>query len=468
MIGNQQGVNDEYLRLGRGLALECLSQLRAAVSKETDKHRTSDPQYDARLIDNPYFRDRQNEIERIERNTLTKIKLNLGDLADDKNLRADEFRCLKTFVDAASEPMQHSIAVLYAHSSSSCLAAQLCTAAIQTLDEWRKNFVRLAQDQVNALLDEFRSQLADRAESFVNEHYDDDRVEKSWRACVEKMKFSEQCQTLIKILHTETDIRLQEISAGLAKQIEFTGIKPEVPQLPAITGFFFNARTIPALQLTSSGIVEGVIGFFFDSKAKKIAKQKNKIRSVVLRSSNEIVHILEDQLVKTINRSVLRRQIKGFRIVLVNLMESMFRLAFDQKCAADLINDQFKELTFNLIVEALNHVGNPNDLEEIVTARSVGEELLLFSTDELSDEIKKRAEELLDEKITALRVSGDNYWDDVKTRSEKELLREEFYYLKFLERIYGKMQVIVLPPKFKDTSRAQLMQQLFDSPAFYY
>ena len=71
-------------------------------------------------------------------------------------------------------------------------------------------------------------------------------------------------------------------------------------------------------------------------------------------------------------------------------------------------------MNFNLFAEALNYVNKHEPMHEILTARIVGEELIVFSTTAIADSMRKKISDALGEKVTAFKIDSAGYWDNVQ------------------------------------------------------
>ena len=237
------------------------------------------------------------------------------------------------------------------------------------------------------------------------------------------MNISGKCQDFIRELGNDAQYNLRRFNDRLNDQLsssfDASSSRPQfsAPILPDMTDYNDGLKTAALVLLPFSAplaIAAGVLSFFFESKSEKIRKQKNKLRSALNESRDDIIPKVMSQLIDIINERIHRGMIGGFSDNLIARGELLWNSAQAQEKIADTINEQYRNLNFENLIEALDHIDNPRGLGSIVTARSFGEELAVFSTTLMLEDTRQELSKLLGEKVRAFEYTKDNFADDVR------------------------------------------------------
>ena len=92
-------------------------------------------------------------------------------------------------------------------------------------------------------------------------------------------------------------------------------------------------------------------------------------------------------------------------------MLNMFKpLAYSQNNVATAINNQYKDLNFELFIRAAFYLkSNPEEFQKLTVVRIVGEEMIVINAAEVSEETERKLSKILGEKVTCYKVDGENY-----------------------------------------------------------
>ncbi len=393
----------------------------------------------------------------------------------DKVQRDGKFLRLKSYIDAVARPMQYSIAALYEQSRDTCIACNSYNENIDKVLEWRKSFLDYGRSQMNDFLANIRSQFNSKIDWFVDNYYDDSSAESVWQRTVNNMDIGGQCQNFIIEMSEEAKRNMRRFSEDLTQDMSFGSIQVEVPSITMadLTDYGEGLRLGigAAVLLGPVGWAAGLAGmafsFLFDSRSKKIREQKNKIRRDLNDVRDKTLSKIDDQLVDAFNDKILHEQVNAFIDNLFDMTASLRRLAYTQNKIADTINDQYGDLNFEMFSNALRYVNNPYGINGIMTARLVGKELIVFSTNEVPEASRKNVSDLLGEKVRAFTVDEDNYWQEVRENVRLHIFDEDFDILTVVSEDYGSMNVVELSSYWEDSDEAELAQQIFDSPAMF-
>ncbi len=394
----------------------------------------------------------------------------------DKVRRDGKFLRLKSYIDAVARPMQYSIAALYEQSRDTCVACKSYDENIGKVFEWREGFLQYGRSQMDDFLANIRSQFNSKIDWFVDNYYDDSNAESVWKRTMNQLDIGGQCQRFVIDMSNEAKRNMRRFSDDLTQDMSFGAIQVEVPTITMadLTDYGEGLRIgIGAAMLLgpvgwAAGLAGMAFSFLFDSRSEKIREQKRKIRNDLNDVRDKTLSKIDEQLVDAFNDKILHEQVNVFTDNLFAMLDSLKRLAYTQNKIADTINDQYGGLNFEMVSSALKYVNNPYGISGIMTARLVGNELIIFSTNEIPEESRQKMSELLGEKVRTFTVDEDNYWRDVKEIVTDEVLDDGYLEINgVVEEDYGSMVVIDLMPDKEYTDEAELIQQIFDAPAMF-
>ena len=347
----------------------------------------------------------------------------------DKVSNDGKFFRFKTFVDAVARPMDRTIATFYDHADESFNTYMDWISTFNDFLDWRDdNFIPYIDSELDTFMSNLRSQFNSMMEDFVDEHYDSstDYARSSWKRCMDRLDIEGQCKTFVSKLSDYAIRQMRRFNDRLKDR--YTGssfnaaaVAPEIPPLywTDLTDYGDGLRTgALALALINpfAAIGVGLVSFLFESRSDKIRKKKNQMREELGKSRNEMMPKIRSQLVDIINEGIFGKQLNEFGSRLDERINILGSSSESQEKVADNINSKYKNLNFELLIEALRYVENSRGLGSIMASRLFGEEFVVFSTsgmlDWVRDELMTRG--LLDKKVSAYEVDDDTFFDDVK------------------------------------------------------
>lgn len=210
----------------------------------------------------------------------------------DKVSSDGKFIRIKTFIDAVARPMQQSIAALYAHSSDTVAAWISYVDKVTQLDTWHKGFATDTQRKYDAFYETLKKDLDTQINSVVNNYYESEYAGDHWKDAVTSLKINERCQNFILQIAENATLKLRSFSDELVQDLNYSGTTFDAPKISLPdTGTFLRdiGKLAPLLALTPVGWI-GAAAFglftilFGDSKAKKIRKAKNALRTELEKS----------------------------------------------------------------------------------------------------------------------------------------------------------------------------------------
>lgn len=398
----------------------------------------------------------------------------------DKVRQDGKFIRIKTFIDAVARPMQESIAALYAHSAGSVKTWKNYSKKIEQLDSWQKNFIETTQERYNNFIEQLRSDLDAKINYAVENYYDDENGEKVtdyWKRAIANMNLAVRCEDFIVSVGEEATQKMHELNDDLVQDLKYSGITFELPKISLPdTGTFLRdiGKFAPILGFIPGVGWAGALAFglftliFGESKEKKIRKAKASLREALEKSRGEIISKTEETMLEVINNEIHGEQIGGFRNTLISMTELLTELAYAQNLVADTLTRQYNNVNCELLIRAAIYSDiPPEELDEISTARIVGEEFMITCESNLSERNRRKLAKLLGENVTVCRVSDDEKRFDEKCDFvTKKILGHKFGFTTFVEdEDNGDMFIIVLPRSKRFTQRQiQLTQQIFEDP----
>ena len=407
---------------------------------------------------------RLSNFEAVEKFILEKVK------TDGKFIR------IKTFVDSVALPMQNAIDQLYRHSAGSYNLFQVYTDKIKQLNEWSENFNESARSRYDNFIERLRNQLNSQLENCVNQYYEDSDAGEKWKDAVDSLRIDRQCQSFIERIGNESTRKLREFSDELTQDLRYTSnfiVNTDVHGTDT-TDYGSILRMLSPLSFLTPwglGITIGtyvVTKIIFNSKEDNIRKAKKKLREALEPSRDEIISKVRNGVMKIIENEIFGKQVDGFRQNLFAMRDMIGKLSYAQNILANTVNDCFRDINFNLFVNAKQYIDSRTsrtEMKEILTARTVGNSFIVFSTIKLSDKAQIKISALLGEKVSAFKVGKDDYWQSVFATVNNAIIKNELVEQDFSYEPWGKMSVIYLPDDAElSDNQIQLIQQVHESP----
>lgn len=398
----------------------------------------------------------------------------------DKIIADGGFIRIKTFIETLARPMQSAVAELYGHSAETFYAWRNYDDKFERLDNWRKKFVDDVQSRYNNFIADIESQLDRKVSYVVNNYYDSSSAGEHWNDEVKNLNLTKQCEIFIGKISEEAKNFCRKLAAELASDLSYAGVSFDAPRISMeeITDWQGGIMTAaPLLMLTPVGwagaAIVGIGALLFgESKSEKIKKAKSKLEDKLKESKQEILNNLGDSVIKNLNESVFNIQIDGFRDALIDMYKMMLELSYRQNKVADAINEQYRNLNYELFWNAIRYL-QIEQPKQVFTARVVGKKMFVFTTSYVSGEIEEKISKLIGEKVDFRKTEDEDYWQVVYSVVEKFILRSEFSTPRFVEnKAEGDMYLTRLPKSKKfqfenKTDEILLAEQLLGEPVIF-
>lgn len=414
--------------------------------------------------------ERENDPELYELSNFAAVE----DFILEKFRKDGRFIRIKTFVDSVGRPMQNAIAKIYEHSGQTVNNFWSFDEKITELRKWHDKFFNQTQSRYENFIDGIENQLDQGVEYIVSNYYDSSKAGEYWKEYVERLNINRKSQEFIEKISSEATRKMRSLSDELMNDLCYTNsmyIEDQIEMSDISDSQSAALIVAPLLAFTPVGWVgAAVFGLgaliFGDSKEEKIRKAKKELREKLSPSKKQILSAVSESVLKFMNDKILNEQVRGFEEILFNMRDMCTNLAYAQNKMAEAINAEYREINLKLLFEAIKYSGNnTNELDDVMTARIVGEKIIVFSTREIPYHVRMGVKDLIQEKIISFKCSKDDYWSDVGEVLENKILQQGFYFDKFFEEEWGLMYTISFDNKsILKAEQIQLAQQLFDSP----
>ena len=392
------------------------------------------------------------------------------DFIQEKIIADGPFVRIKTFIETLSRPTQSAVAEFYGLSAETFYAWKAYNEKIDELDNWRKRFrEEVFNGRCKTFYSNLESQIDRKISYVVDNYYDSDKAGDAWKSSLEELKLNSQCEIFINKISEDAKEKCRRLAAELTSDLSYSGISIDVQKISMdeITDWQGTAFTIapiliaiPGIGWAGAAIFAFLAWLFGDSKEKKIREAKAELRQILEEQKQEILKKIGAAVDDNLNKGVFQRQIYGFVEALRDMRSMMRGLAHRQNKVADAINEQYRDLNYELFRNAAMYL-QIDYPEKVLTARVVGKKMLVFSTTAGSEEIAEKFSNLIGEKVEFHRKDEANYV------VEKFILQSEFDMFKF-----GDMYFLQLPEykkgEFKNKyDQIQLAQQLLKDPLIF-
>ena len=340
------------------------------------------------------------------------------------------------FINKTAIPMQITIAALYSHLTGSIQLWNDRVKNINQLDSWYENFCPSINAKRDNLYSRIETKLKEKITYVVDNYYDEtsDRSSNAWKRCIDEIDLENECKNFISGIINTANRKLHELNDRHTQQARgIGGLSFEIPKvyLDDLTDYGDMARLASvglAFVFPPLAIATGLVSFLFESRSSKINKQKNKLRSALSDSKDDIMAKVKQSVQSILDKDLHGEQVRKFRNALIDQLEIVERLACAQYKIADTINSQYKNLNFKLFVEARQHIGQKNlgeqyYMDEIMIARVVSKEFVIFATNKMPKwECDTLSKLLGGDHVSSFEVSSSNYWQDVKEIIKRDII----------------------------------------------
>ena len=386
----------------------------------------------------------------------------------DKVRNDGRFLRIKTFADAVAVPMSNVIPKIYKFSENSLRQSRVYLDKRRQLIEWRGKFLARSQERLDNLYNQLSEELDREISDFSYYHYEDEHAGEHWQQRFQRLNFDEKYGELLQTLADECERKRKELSDELTQELRYTlnsNTRTNI-QLDSTTAWGQNiSKALPLLALLPGvgWIGAGVIGavsllgnLFFDSKEKKRAQNREKLRDAITPPSYDVLGKMHDKVIEIFNDKILKA-VDELYDLLAGYQLMFARLGDSQSDMARALFDEFSDLNFKLLVEANNYknVGSGN-LHEI--PRIPGEKMIILADSSSLD--TRKLSDLLGENVSVMEP-GAEFLDTVK-----KVLHCDFeidsYPLDFGDN--PKHAYALLPKSKVDATAFKLAQQIAGVP----
>lgn len=400
----------------------------------------------------------------------------------DKVRNDGRFLRIKTFADNVAVPMSNIILTIYGHSGNALLESGIWLEKCGELWRWREDFLARSQTKLYNLYKELSDTLENEIRRFANNHYEDERINKTWPAHVKGLGFDTRYQNLLQDFATECERKRKSLSDELQQEMKYTFSSKTSTNIELAgttawgeygsaliggiggVGGFLASRAIgiafPPLGIALAAV--SLLGWIFsDSKEEKIRKAKKKLREDLTTPSFDMLNKMHNQVVETFDKDILGKGVDEFVALLGDYAHMLARLGQSQTYMASKLFSEFSNLNAKLLEEASAYKGAGFISSVDRIARIPGKSLVAFAersnlnTAELSDllgeavSVIKKAEKVPDtvKKVLGCEITVMGYPLDYDTDDAK-----------------AKCAYAAFPKNKVDTTQLQIAQQIAGVP----
>ena len=339
-----------------------------------------------------------------------------------------EFYRIKTFIDLISNPMSNSIDTLLNQSLLNSTQGRTVLSKKRNFDTWKSKFYRDSKQEIDSLIVNINSQLNSEIASFAEEHFSDERADKSWNKLLKQKKIHKQCEELLEKFETQCNDKIRELTREILNELKFsyqissdnslkmgkiidgkrvwewtTTILGGGLSIGAGIAFFMGATIAGPLGWVALGVSAiGAIGsFLFKSREKKEDEARktleNRLRKNITSICNSLKNKMNENLDTLINKRIVQL-IKEFD----RMNSVIFRLADTQKELAWNLNSNLVKLNEQIVTEAIHLIGAEGlefHINSVARIPGVSVVIMLDNGKRFPEEESKKLRFLMNEKI---------------------------------------------------------------------
>lgn len=370
-----------------------------------------------------------NDVEKVNKlYEVSRIALLKKKIVDQVKNKGKFYR-IKTFIDLVSNPMINSIETLLNQSLINSTQGRTVLSKKRNLDGWKDKFYRDCKQEVESLIINISSQLNSEIAAFAEEHFSDERADKSWKKILKAKKIETQCQELLNKFENQCNDKIKEITREITNELKFSSYiaSDNILNMHKIidgkkvwnwtTTILGGGLTIgagiawiagatlagplgwAAIAVTAVGILGS---FFFESREKKENEARRKLESNLRKNVTNMCGTLKKQMMKNLD-TLVNRRIVLLTKELDRMNAVIFRLADTQKELAWNLNYNLIQLNKQIVTEAI-HLIDAEGLEYHINsvARIPGVSVLIMLDDgkRFPDKQSKDLYLLMSEKIS--------------------------------------------------------------------
>ncbi len=354
---------------------------------------------------------------------------------------------VKNFNDIVSVPVLDTIETLFGQSMVNRSLKSVIVDKRINLEIWKTNFTRDANNRIETLIEQIRSQLQSEVAVFAEDHFKDKRVEKAWEELISQKHLESQCDVVLNELEKQCCEKAQELSRELVAEMSYYEKVINNTQLSirrmsiiidqkrawdwgmlATEGGLYIAAVAFASNpvgwvLGAAGIGLTIIHAIGNALFSKFGNNADKARKKLEEELNENVEKICDSLKEQMNEklTMLSNEIIDKQLdELDRIIFTLSQLSFTQKNLGKELLPRYKEQNCELVNKALRILWNfltPNKINTV--ARIPGSSLLIFLENKksISAEILSNLELLMQESVICLEY-----------KEHPKLLADELFY----------------------------------------
>lgn len=328
------------------------------------------------------------------------------------------FLRIKTFVDRAVVPMQKRMELLLEHSSNNVKQGNIYREKINELNKWTDRFVKKTQRKIDNFKEHLYQILNDEIFEFSKYNYQNERAGEAWNKAVQSLHLEQMCNDFLEDIHWDCEKKRRELADELYEEmnaLSIDGIDAGDIEMETIvdTRSLFKYGGIGAALLISGpagwivGGAMGLLSFLFDDEDEKIRQQQEELRKKLHEVMDPEIPKIIDKIVDNINEFILGKEVDGLRNALDEMSNVFFKLALEEKNAAEYLNSKLFNLNADLWIEA----GIEKEIEDKYClnymARVPGQIFYGIGTGNVSEKSCAILSELLGEKLIYISLPDE-------------------------------------------------------------
>ena len=314
--------------------------------------------------------------------------------------------------------MQKRMELLLEHSSNNVKQGNIYREKINELNKWRDRFVKKTQRKIDNFKEHLYQILNDEIFEFSKHNYQNERAGEAWNKTVQSLHLEQMCNDFLEDVHYDCERKRRELADELYEEmnaLSIDGIDAGDIEMETIvdTRSLLKFGGIGAALLISGpagwivGGAMGLLSFLFDDEDEKIRQQQEELRKKLHEVMDPEIPKIIDKIVDNLNEFVLGKEVDGLRNALDEMSNVFFKLALEEKNAAEYLNSKLFNLNADLWIEA----GIEKEIEDKYClnymARVPGQIFYGIGTGNVSEKSCAILSELLGEKLIYISLPDE-------------------------------------------------------------
>lgn len=335
----------------------------------------------------------------------------------DKVRTDGKFLRTKNFIDSVAVPMNNIIMKIFEHSANSLKQSDIWFYKRVQFQKWSDSFVTRTRKRLDRLYDELKETLHREIDNFAENHYEDEKINEHWEACLKNLGFDKRYQSLLKDFANECEQKRRELSDQLTQElsysfngnmktnIELEGTTPWGQYLSLASNLLVFVPGVGWGARIAIGVGSALFSFLFDDKAQKIREAKAKLRKDLSNPSFKMLYQMHKQVINIFDENIVAKGINEFSIMLSEYAHLFARLGKSQAELANSLRQDYESINSKLLDAAIRYKGKGSLGRYIVSIRIPGEIFTVFA--ENSTLLVKPISDLLGEKFFVMEPYGN-------------------------------------------------------------